>query len=140
MRAFIRSTGKGESLYVRLKLLLLASFAFLTLLLVYTPDIVTTAKTFSLQSLSAPVHSHPQLTDYPFPVTIRGYLVLLYLKRFFALFGIGLLVFFLVEFLKNTLLAAVFALILVWLPYLLYYQGIQTAVKIGFPALLGGWG
>lgn len=139
MRVMIRSTGKGEKWYAALKLCLVVSYVFLAELLFYSPDILLTCQTYDLSSsLPAAVQSLPSLAAFPLPMSILQYLILLYVWRFLVLSAAGALTLWLVEVLKNGTVAALFAVILLWLPCLLYYLGLKDMAGFGILPFLGG--
>ncbi len=139
MRVMIRSTGKGEKWYAALKLCLVVSYVFLAELLFYGPDILLTCQTFDLSSsLPAAVQSLPSLAAFPLPFSILQYLLLLYVWRFLVLSAAGALTLWLVEVWKNGTVAALFAVILLWLPCLLYYLGLKDMAGFGILPFLGG--
>ncbi len=139
MRAMIRSTGKGEGRYRVLKLALIASYVLGAEVLFYGPDILITCQTFDLSSsLPAAVQSLPSLASFPLPLSILQYLLLLYIWRFFVLAAAGALTLWLVEILKNGMVGALFAVILLWLPCLLYYLGLKDMAGFGILPFLSG--
>ena len=136
MRKMIRSTGFGESRYYLNKLLWLASLSFWVLLLVYGPDLWLTWKTYPMDSVFAYVGSIPLLADFPLPISIGFYLILLYGKRFFLLIASGSISLTLTERTKNGILGTLLSVVGLWLPYLLYYIGITAAGNWGLARIM----
>lgn len=138
MRRMIRSTGQGESRYYRNKLVVLLSLVMFVMTLVYGPDLLLTWKTYGFESAAASVGSMPNLAHFPWRITIGGYLIWLYMWRYLLLTLLGLGVIVVVEWSKNTLIAVILCVIVVWLPYLLYYLGADWAVSWGILPYLSG--
>lgn len=140
MRRMLKTTSRGEAQYYRNKILVLSTFVILTMILVYGPDVRLVGKTYGFETAAASVGSLSCLPDFPLPVSVGGYLAILYGWRFLVLMLIGIGVLLVTEGMKNTLLSALVCLILVWLPYLLYYLGAEWAAAWGVVPFLSGNG
>ena len=140
MRRMIRATGRGEAVYYRNKVLILAVLTILVMGLVYGPDLYLTGKTYGFGHAAASVGSLPELAGFRFDVSIGGYLVLLYAWRFLVLMLLGCGTLAVTELTRNTLVAALICVTAAGLPYLLYYLGAEWAVHWGLIPLLGQLG
>lgn len=140
MRRMLKTTSRGEARYYRNKLLVLSTFVLLTMALVYGPDIRLVGKTYGYDTLAASVGSLSCARDFPLPVSVGGYLVILYIWRFLMLMLVGIAALLVTEWTKNGAVSALICLVFVWLPYLLYYLGVDWASGFGMTPFLGGNG
>ena len=83
-------------------LFLILVFVFLT---VYLPELINIVRLYGMDGLDAPVQSMQHLQQFPLAVSIRGYLVLLYVTRLLAAMGVAGMVLLFSLAVKDTLKA-----------------------------------
>ncbi len=79
--------GRGTTVTCKLGIaFLIVLFVFLT---VYLPELINIVRLYGMAGLEAPVQSMQHLQHFPLSVSIRGYLVLLYVTRLLAAMGVA---------------------------------------------------
>lgn len=131
MRTMIQTTKRGKDRFLKDRMIVLFSICLGILLVVYVPDLWLTFRTWEITTLGVPVYSLPTHGNFPFAISIGGYLAVMYLWRLAVLFLLGVLMLFGMERLRNEMVGFLAMGVVLGLPYLLYYIS---------GASLGQWG
>jgi hypothetical protein len=112
--------------------------AVIVCLLVSLPFLMNTLSAYGADRSGAVIQSMPAMAEYPLAVSIRGYMILLYLTR---IIGAAVAVFIIqtVSMLaKKKTTSFLISMSLLALPAAIYFAGTEFFAKFGLNALLGG--
>jgi hypothetical protein len=136
MRSVIYATRTGRRQYILRNVLATCLYAAAALLLWMIPYIVTVSRYYGKSGLSAPLQSIAEFTDFPLPVSVWQYLLLLALLRLAGIVLMALVMLWISGFCRNVTTAVLINLAVFALPVLIYLFGSDFAVNLGFNPLL----
>ena len=127
MNFLLASTGRGRGTLLRGKIALAAILTTGIWGVVYGLELHALFTSYSLQTLAAPVQNLAMLENFPMPCSIGGFLILLYLCRWIALFCGAILTLLISAHVKRMETAYIAACVALILPSLLYlYVGLEA--------------
>ena len=138
MARLITTCPKGRGATVTYKLcisFLIVLFVFLT---VYLPELINIVRLYGMDGLDAPVQSMQHLQQFPLAVSIRGYLVLLYVTRLLAAMGVAGMILLFSLVVKDSLKAMLLSFGLFAAPLACSMLGIHWLDSITCNILLTG--
>lgn len=117
---------------------ILLAYIAVMFLLIYLPELLWAIKEFGLANGNANALSLMKLSDINLNISIKGYLVLVFLIRFITICFISLLIACISKCIKNTNHTIIVAVIIFLVPLLLNLLGIHAFDRFSFNALLSG--
>lgn len=143
MENLLASTGRGRNNLLRGKIALAAILTTGIWAVVYGLELRAFLDGYTSGTLSAPVQNLTMLENLPFPCTISGFLTLLYLSRWIALFGCSMLTLLVSAHVKRMEVAYIAASGVLLLPSVLYlymdlepFRYLSLALPVGGMSLL----
>lgn len=125
MTYLLRSTPRGRGALILRKLLLAAAMASSVWAVVYGLEVYTLLTGFDIPAWSAPARNLSMLPAFPLRCSVAGWLALLYLLRWAALFFCGAVVLLISSLAKRLEIACVASCAVMLIPSVLYaYMGI----------------
>ena len=142
----IRSLKQGRRGILTRKLLLTAILTLFAFGSVYIREIMEVLENCNRAVLRAPVQNIEELKDFPVVISVRGYMILLYIMRYLMLYASAIVVLFISEKTPNPRVSYLAAAGILCFPALLIILGadvfkwISPAVPVAQAELLWGLG
>ncbi len=131
MQKLLSASARGRGTLIERKLATAAIAAAAVWLLVYGAELRTFMCDFTVTAWDAPVQCVAMMQKFPFHITVRVWLVLLYLYRYVCLYCVSVVVLAVSSFASRTEAAYVAACALTVIPSLLYaYMNVDVLAPI----------
>ncbi len=139
MANLLASTGRGRGILLRGKIALAAILTTGIWATLCGLELHAFFGGYSTATLSAPIQNLAMLENFPFPCGIGGFLILLYLARWAALFGCAMLALLVSAHAKRMEVAYIAASGILLLPSLLFlYMGLEPFRYLSLALPVGG--
>lgn len=139
MENLLASTGRGRGILLRGKIALAAILTTGIWAVLCGLELHSFFGGYSTATLSAPIQNLAMLENLPFPCGIDGFLILLYLARWVALFGCAMLALLVSAQAKRMEVAYIAASGILLLPSLLFlYMGLEPFRYLSLALPVGG--
>lgn len=122
----VRSTIKGRNNTYLSKLLITAMLSAVVMVPIYGVEFYNAVYNFKIASFNAPVQSLELYREFPFNISIMGFIIIIYLIRFLCIFSVGCITLLISEFAKTNTEAIVISLIILCIPSTLWYIGFDV--------------
>ena len=118
MRSTLKTSTNGRGRLTAIKLSIIAVMSILITLTIYAPQVLLIgAKGY--HDLDAMAQSLPFLRFVPFPITILGYLILMFVIRIMATFIVGIVVMLISNYCRNSITAVCISAAIIIIPAVL---------------------
>ena len=131
----LRTSRKGRGKLTAIKVSIIAYMSILLTLTIYAPQVLLIGEK-GYHDLNATAQSLAFLRFVPFPITILGYLILIFVIRIIATFIVGVVVMLISKYSRNAITAVCISASIIILPAVLSQTGVlpirTIADLIGF--------